>query len=528
MSEVLLPPWIVPEHESHEWLDEGSSVFRAAFAPGLAQRQSYGGPRLKLSRRHTVRGEEKAQLLSTLKATRGSFNALRTKVHFALRGSFASSEVLSNNTFASGTTGWSGYNSASTLSVADRLLRVEMNQAGSSGFHNTSAITSLVQYAPYLLKAMVMQGRVAGVSGSVRLGATAGAAEYIPATSFSSAGMFYATGVPYTVSAAYALIGGYSPVTGLVAGDYFNCNYVSISRVPLVDNGENALLYSDDCTQSVWTATGVAPTYGATAADGTATASRIIEDGSTGGHFVTHSAVTYPSSVADFCLSCVVLAGTRSWCFIEMVENTGSSFVVAYFNASTGSFGTVTTGANWASTRTFVTNLGGGFYRISLVSRKTNAATSITSIIGAASADNTASYTGTASGNAINVWRATFSQSSVPSRLVQTGAIAFAPTAQTGNALHVKGLPASSTGLLLPGDWVEVSGELKQVTCQLNSDSAGIGYLQFEPPLVRSPAEASAVSLVDPMGKFLVSNIKIDNEFGTQARVSYDLEHIYE
>ena len=56
MSEVLLPPWIIPEEETHELLDEGSSVFPAAFAPGIAQRQSFGELRLKMSRRHTVRG----------------------------------------------------------------------------------------------------------------------------------------------------------------------------------------------------------------------------------------------------------------------------------------------------------------------------------------------------------------------------------------------------------------------------------------------------------------------------------------
>lgn len=528
MAEVLLPPWIIPEEESHEWLDEGSSVFSAAFAPGLAQRQSFGGLRLKLSRRHTVRLEEKAQLLSILKATRGRYIAMRTKVHFQLRGSFAASEVFSNNTFASGTTGWAGYTGASTLSVADRMLRVQMNQPGSSGFQNSASITTLVQYAPYTLRAMVINGRTAGVSGNVRLGITAGASEFIPTTAYASSALFSGTGVPYSVANAFAVIGGYSPVTGLVAGDYFYCNYASLSRVALVDNGENALIHSDDVTQAAWTPTGGTPTFGATAPDGTATASRIIENGANSGHFVTHSAVTFSTAPTDFCLSYVVLAGTRSWCFIEMVENTSSTFVVAYFNASTGSFGTVTTGANWASTRTFVTDLGGGFYRISLVSRKTNAATSITSIIGAASADNTASYTGTLSANAINVWRATFSPSSAPARLVQTGASAFAPTPQTGNALHVKGLPASTAGLLLPGDWIEISGELKQVSAPLNSDSAGMGYLQFEPPMVRSPAEASAIVVVDPMGKFLVSNIKIDNEFGTQAIVTYDLEHIYE
>jgi hypothetical protein len=101
-------------------------------------------------------------------------------------------------------------------------------------------------------------------------------------------------------------------------------------------------------------------------------------------------------------------------------------------------------------------------------------------------------------------------------------------TSQTGNALHLKGLPASTDGLLLPGDYFEINGEIKQATAALNSDAASLGYLQFEPALVRSPADNDPINVTDPMGKFLVSNIKVDNRFGQHAVVTYDLEHIYE
>jgi len=44
---------------------------------------------------------------------------------------------------------------------------------------------------------------------------------------------------------------------------------------------------------------------------------------------------------------------------------------------------------------------------------------------------------------------------------------------QTGSALLIDGLPVSSAGLLRAGDWMEVGGELKRLTADLNTDSTG-------------------------------------------------------
>lgn len=76
---------------------------------------------------------------------------------------------------------------------------------------------------------------------------------------------------------------------------------------------------------------------------------------------------------------------------------------------------------------------------------------------------------------------------------------------QTGNALVVDALPASTNGLLLPGDQVQICNELKIVTAPLNSDSSGNGYLQFAPALRSPPDDNVAVVVHNPMGKFLLS-----------------------
>ena len=333
MSALMIPTWIIPENEDHEWLDEGSSVFTSAFAPGLAQRQSYGGLRLKLSRLHTVRQEELGLLLSLLKDTRGRYRAVYSKVHYSNRGSMPTAELMSNNTFASGTTGWSVNTGVVTISVMNRVLRIHRDSIASDDTVRAPSAT-VVSGAAYVARAYVRKGR--GVMAyRFRLGTTAGASD-ITADS------------------------------------------------------------ADRTTQDLGQIAGVA--------SGTAMHFSIFDE-STG------------KAVSDF----------------------------------------------------------------------------------------------------VDSWYASITRCA----LVNGGS-------QTGDALNVDGLPASTDGLLLPGDWISVGNEIKMVTAMLGSNSAGEGYLQFTPPLVRSPLDNDPVVITDPMGKFLASNFKILNKFSTTAEVSYDLEHIYE
>ena len=69
---------------------------------------------------------------------------------------------------------------------------------------------------------------------------------------------------------------------------------------------------------------------------------------------------------------------------------------------------------------------------------------------------------------------------------------------QTGKSLIVDGWSALETGLLLPGDYFEVGGELKMATAQVVSDSSGEATLAFTPPLRTSPADGAALTLVNP------------------------------
>lgn len=90
---------------------------------------------------------------------------------------------------------------------------------------------------------------------------------------------------------------------------------------------------------------------------------------------------------------------------------------------------------------------------------------------------------------------------------------------QTGTSLATDGWRASVTGLLLPGDYLEVGGELKMVTASVDSDGGGGGTISFKPSLRASPADNAAPTLTNPSVKMML----VDDE---QAGWEGDLNSI--
>lgn len=82
---------------------------------------------------------------------------------------------------------------------------------------------------------------------------------------------------------------------------------------------------------------------------------------------------------------------------------------------------------------------------------------------------------------------------------------------QTGNELDIDGLPASATGYLLAGDYVQIgSGSLARlykVLEDVNSNASGEATLNLWPDLRSSPADNSAIIVNNARGVFrLASN----------------------
>src|SRR3989304_2174672 len=105
--DVMIPPWVRPESpETIRWIDDATQAFAPAFGRGMTQRGIWADPRWGLRRRYRgLRTDEKAAILNALNETRGQLNILRVTPHTPIRGSFATSELLTNNTSASGPTG---------------------------------------------------------------------------------------------------------------------------------------------------------------------------------------------------------------------------------------------------------------------------------------------------------------------------------------------------------------------------------------------------------------------------------------
>lgn len=191
---------------------------------------------------------------------------------------------------------------------------------------------------------------------------------------------------------------------------------------------------------------------------GTLTADGFVEDTTTNNHGVQQT-VTVPSASETFTFTVYINpALTRTWALLQIVENTGSTNSSAFFNlAGAGAIGTIGAGANWSSVSATITPCFSGFYRCTLTATKTNAATSITAGVFAATANNTFSYTGNASDGLV-VWGAQL-------EIGTLGSTMYLPTTtstvtQSDYSINATGgvtfngtPPAVGVGLLWTGSW---------------------------------------------------------------------------
>ena len=126
-----------------------------------------------------------------------------------------------------------------------------------------------------------------------------------------------------------------------------------------------------------------------------------------------------------------------------------------------------------------------------------------------ADATGDTTYTGDGS-SGFHLWGGGITQSGFPTEYVRTASAAVAEDVQSGGEIRVKGLPVSTSGLLLAGDRVDlnladISGNDKDdlqfliCTADLNSDAMGIGILHIEPGLRAAPADNAPIVVLNPM-----------------------------
>lgn len=510
MAELFWPADIVPS--SMEWrIIDSTAVFNSALS-GVTRTVSRPGTRLACTMNFSaLSGQDRGRVQSVLANLRGRSNRIWLyDSSYTQRGSFPVTELVENNTFAA-STGWTA-GSYHSLVLQDRVMRVARSVTGTSApaLYETTGSTSTT-YAAYASRAFLREGRGTFTSTGVRISTTAGGSYagtdttgYGLKTTQSSSGT--STSLFFTLQD--------SQTSGTVAGDYFDVLYTSLARCAVVDNGLNALTYSDQIDNAAWTKTKCtcagADANAFTAPDGTLTGDRLVESSDAGNeyHYIT-GYLTKPASAQWWTFYGVFRAGdgatVRDRVNLKIGDPSNASECI--FNLTSGTAGTVSNTGGASSGKAYIQALGGGWYYCALVSLLSSAITSVNCQAFLVSSTSVL-YTGNGAGN-IGVWRLGAAASQYPVRLTQTTTAATTGTSQTGITLNLKALPASTNSLLLPGDWVECSGQLNMVTAPLNSDAAGLGFLQLQRPFTTAPVDNAPVIINRPIGRFLLAEEEV-------------------
>lgn len=490
--DVLIPPDI-PVAEI-EWRILDNTAVSTSPLNGVTTTFTRPGTRwgARLSFRN-LKDRDRARLLAIIAAVRGRSG----RVYFtsaadpARTGGYSFPELFTNADFASGVTGWS--QSAAALSVSDRVMRITATSIAAPCIYQNPAVT---QYAPLIVRgfagARSRNGTFIGTS-----------ADGISNYATDAQGMVAQSWVPLSAFAGntFPIVHNASGNAGLV-GDWLDTPFTSLSRCALVDNGLNALLYSDQIDNAAWTKANVTITAnGATAPDGTTTADAIVENSATSQHYVQQS-VARASAAEDICAYGYFKrgAGARN---IRLIagDSSLSNYGQAYFDLGAGTVSAGSINGSATNPRAFIRAAGDGWYFCSVVVRLPTS-TGLTNYADLTDGTTTG-YTGDGT-SSVYAWRLGAARSGVPTRGALTTATALASGAtQTGSGLYLKGLPVSTQNIRAAGDMVEIMlptySQLVRLTAALDSDAAGLGYLQFENPVRVSPADNAAVIFNQPM-----------------------------
>lgn len=530
MTEFFLPPDIAPAQVRWGAIDSTAisvsdtlgAIRTSEIIGGYARTAKFVWPPMK---DEASSYRLRSRMRAVLDRQRGQANRLRLGIPgHAIVGSFPATELFTNNTFASGTTGWGSQQAA--ISVSDRVLRLTVAKNISAGPPAFSQSPTVTAYAPHIMR---------GFLGSrSRTGLNAGTyANSVQNYSADPAGLITQSFVPLSTSAGACYPVVYDSSENItITGDWIDCPYTSLARCALIDNGPNNGTYSDQIDNAAWTKSGCSVTANAfTSPAGTATGDKLIEDGTTAPHYIWRPE-TRASAVADWCVAGAFRRGDtgsnlRDRVYVSARDSSaGTNAVNGLFDLTSGTVVTTTTAGSGANARAFIQSMGDGWYYCAIVGQLPASGTTVGAFALLVQNPSTTSYTGDSASN-IGAWGITTAQSSVPVRLSHDTTTARPTgTAQSGTGLYIKGLPASTDGLLLPGAIVQTGNETHIAATRLDSDAAGCGYFQLTRPPRSAPANDSPLIVLDPMGRFLLANNQVEWVDDPGLFSSFELEVI--
>jgi hypothetical protein len=97
---------------------------------------------------------------------------------------------------------------------------------------------------------------------------------------------------------------------------------------------------------------------------------------------------------------------------------------------------------------------------------------------------------------------------------------------QVSSSINIDALPASTAGLALPGDLVQIGTQLCKVVQSLDSDSSGTGVLHLAYPPRTTPADNAPVIFNTPMGRFVATSNEGGAEYSPGVFSSHEFEFV--
>lgn len=174
---------------------------------------------------------DRARFESCLATIRGAANRLLySPTDYVQRGSFSAPELVSNGTFASGSTGWS--TSSATLVVADRMARVQ-NSSAASGYIVNSASMATVSGLAYCVRTIFASGNQSAFA--VDAGTTSGASDIFASGAITTPGIYAKA---FTATATTLYLSLFCNTTTLA--DFVHYLFASVSRCLLVNGASQS------------------------------------------------------------------------------------------------------------------------------------------------------------------------------------------------------------------------------------------------------------------------------------------------
>lgn len=228
MADLFWPADIVPS--SVEWrIIDSTAVFNSALS-GVTRTVSRPGTRFGCTMNfQTLSGSDRSRVIGILSGLRGRSNRIWIEDDsYVKQGSLASTELLSNVTFAA-TTGWTSSNAELVLAADTGKLRLTRTAVVADRSAYASITTA--NTVQYLFRAGVIAGR-GNVRMRLTLGTTAGGGELVTGSTETTAGLKHVTAAA-TGTLTYAGVGDF--ISGRAADNFQIIDSPSVSRCALVN-----------------------------------------------------------------------------------------------------------------------------------------------------------------------------------------------------------------------------------------------------------------------------------------------------